>query len=292
MGGSIQIELEQKAVADLVFVARGHVVLLDEDLARLFGTTTKALNQQIKRNLERFEERFVFQLTPEEWERLKSQSVTTSAQHGGRRTPPWVFTEHGIPMAATVLRSPRAVEATKLIIDVFVDTRHQMLSGASGTRLMSAQKQRSDERRRVQYLIVEMATTLLNAQINQRDNTTVKQELEQLTTSVLDNVKAQLASKVIQNEDTIAEIHRKLAEAEKLRAEARKTDAEARKTDAEAKTVDLKNMRELLDILKSIDATLGHEDVTPVLEAMNAVALDPASHRKLIDITPKASKDN
>lgn len=291
MGGLTQMALEQKVVSELVFVARGYVVIMDEDLARLFGTTTKALNQQIKRNLERFEERFVFQLTPEEWSQLKSQSVTASAKHGGRRTPPWVFTEHGIPMAATVVHSPRAVEATKLIIDVFVDARHQMLSGASGTKLMSAQKQRGDERRKVQDLIVQMASTLINAQINQRDGTSVRQEVELLTTSVLDNVKAQLASKVIQNEETIAEIHRKLAEAEKLRAEARKTDAEARKTDAEAKSVDLKNMRELLDMLKSIEKTLDQEDVTPVLEAMSAVAVDPANYAKLIDITPKASKD-
>ena len=273
--------LELKSVEAVIFIARGKPVIMDDDLAELFGTTTKKLNQQVKRNIERFEERFVFQLTTEEYALLRSQSVTAKTRHGGRRSMPWVFTEHGIPMAASVLRNPRAVEAMKLVVDVFVATRRQALSGASGREMQRAGRQQHEDRRRIREKVAKMAEVLLDYEINKRDQTSVKDEIEKLTASVLDNVKAQLATKAIQNEDIIADIQRKLAEAEKLRAEARKTNAEA-------EAIDLKNFRERLDILKSIESSLDYGDVTPVLSTMDALAGTAAGHRKLIDVTPKA----
>lgn len=82
---------------------------LDVELANLYGVATKALVQAVKRNRERFPEDFMIQLTGVEWTILRSQIVTSSPQHGGRRYPPYAFTEQGVAMLSSVLRSPRAI---------------------------------------------------------------------------------------------------------------------------------------------------------------------------------------
>jgi hypothetical protein len=97
--------------------------MLDSDLAEVYQTTTPALNQAVKRNLDRFPEIFAFQLTQQEFVALKSQSVITKPGRGGRRSPPWVFTEHGVAMLASVLHSPIAVQMSIEIIQVFVRLR-------------------------------------------------------------------------------------------------------------------------------------------------------------------------
>jgi hypothetical protein len=267
--------LETKAIQTLVFRARGKSVILDEDLARLFDTSTRALNQQIKRNIERFEERFVFQLTQSEYDALKSQLVISKTGRGGRRTLPWAFTEHGIPMAASVLTTPRAVEAMKLIIDVFVATRSQVLSGASRHDLLPDRNIRESGRAKIQAKLVEMANLIFDFEVNKRDGTSVRNEIEILTTSVLDNVKAQLQSKVIENQSVLAEVHKTLAEAEKIRAEARKTTAEADK-------ISIDNLRGRLELLQTLESKLNADNVAPMLETMSTMAAE----RPMIDVTP------
>ena len=96
----------------MIYVIRGHKVMLDNDLAELYGVTTGRLNEQVKRNIERFPEDFMFQLTQEEYEILKSQ-IATSRSWGGRRHPPNAFTEHGAVMLASVLNTDIAVQASK-----------------------------------------------------------------------------------------------------------------------------------------------------------------------------------
>ncbi len=102
---------------------RGLQVLLDKDLAAIYGVTTAALNQAVKRNEGRFPDDFRFQLKPEELANLKSQSVISSLAHGGRRFLPWAFTEHGAIMVASVLNSPRAVEMSVFVVRAFVHLR-------------------------------------------------------------------------------------------------------------------------------------------------------------------------
>lgn len=102
---------------------RGERVMLDVDLAAVYGVTTGGLNQAVKRNAQRFPADFAFQLMPEEVANLKSQSVISSSGHGGRRHLPWVFTEHGAIMAATVLNSTRAVEMSVFVVRAFVRLR-------------------------------------------------------------------------------------------------------------------------------------------------------------------------
>jgi hypothetical protein len=112
-----------------ILVLRGHRVLLDAELAELYGVPTKALNQAVKRNIERFPEDFMFQLSRPEAEALnRSQSVTGSQRHRDPRFTPYAFTEHGSIMAATILNSPRAVEMSIYVVRAFVKLRELFAS--------------------------------------------------------------------------------------------------------------------------------------------------------------------
>jgi hypothetical protein len=96
-----------EAIDEAIKIVRGQRVLLDSDLARLYGVTMAALNQAVRRNPERFPADFAFRLTRQEFTALISQSVISKARRGGRRKLPWVFTEHGVAMLSSVLRSAR-----------------------------------------------------------------------------------------------------------------------------------------------------------------------------------------
>jgi len=104
-GGLVPVERIERAI----LLIRGHKVMLDADLAVLYGVATKVLIQAIKRNLSRFPEDFMLQLTKEEFDDLRSQ-IVTSRSWGGRRYPPYAFTEQGVAMLSSVLRSERAVQ--------------------------------------------------------------------------------------------------------------------------------------------------------------------------------------
>lgn len=118
--------LALEAITHRIFVLREQKVLLDSDLAALYGVGTRRLNEQVRRNRERFPKDFIFALTREEFTDLKSQFATsnsTGTGHGGRRKLPLAFTEHGAIMAATVLSSPRAVEVSVHVVRAFVRMR-------------------------------------------------------------------------------------------------------------------------------------------------------------------------
>jgi len=106
-----------------IFTIRGMQVMLDSDLAKLYNVQTKALNQAVKRNLERFPKTFRFQLTENELQILRSQIVTSSEMHGGRRFLPFVFTEQGVAMLSAVLKSSIAVSVSIEVMEAFVELR-------------------------------------------------------------------------------------------------------------------------------------------------------------------------
>jgi phage regulator Rha-like protein len=118
--------LIKRRVEGRILLVRGHKVLLDSDLAELYGVRIKRLNQQVKRNAERFPPDFMFQLTPAENKILRSQIATSSQRHGGRRYAPFAFTEHGAIMAASVLNSPRAIEMSVFVVRAFVRLREML----------------------------------------------------------------------------------------------------------------------------------------------------------------------
>lgn len=116
-----------KRVGSKILILRNQKVILDTDLAELYGVPVKRLNEQLKRNPQRFPRDFLFTLTREEYKHLRSQNATSSSAHGGRRYLPHAFTEHGAIMAATVLNSKRAIEMSVFVVRAFVQMRQSLV---------------------------------------------------------------------------------------------------------------------------------------------------------------------
>jgi len=123
--------LPQEVVEQKIFLIRGQKVMLDKDLAKLYGVSTKRLNEQVKRNINRFPDDFIFQLTKVEFQNLMFHFGTSSlrsqfatSNRGGRRYFPYVFTEQGVAMLSSVLNSERAAQVNIVIMRVFVKLRH------------------------------------------------------------------------------------------------------------------------------------------------------------------------
>ncbi len=116
-----------KRVTSKILILRNQKIILDTDLAELYGVPVKRLNEQIKRNPRRFPLDFLFRLTREEYKNLRSQNATSSSPHGGRRYLPHAFTEHGAIMAATVLNSKRAIEMSVFVVRAFVQMRQALV---------------------------------------------------------------------------------------------------------------------------------------------------------------------
>jgi len=117
-------------VESAIYLRRGQRVMLDSDLAAIYGTSTMRLNEQFRRNRKRFPKDFAFQLTREEFTNLISQNAISSS-HGGRRKLPWVFTEHGALMLASVLNSPIAIQASVRVVRAFVRLREMVAANAT-----------------------------------------------------------------------------------------------------------------------------------------------------------------
>lgn len=113
--------METAIIQEKIYQIRGEKIMLDFDLAGLYDVETKALNQAVKRNITRFPEDFMFQLTPNEYNHLKSQIVTSS--WGGNRKIPYAFTEHGVTMLAGILRSEKAIGINIMIVRAFIALR-------------------------------------------------------------------------------------------------------------------------------------------------------------------------
>jgi phage regulator Rha-like protein len=137
------VKLPIERVEGVILVIRGEKVILDVDLARLYGVTTSRLNEQVRRNRERFPEDFMFQVTAEESAILRSQ-IATSRSHGGRRYLPYAFTEHGAIMAANVLNSERAVQASVQVVRAFVKLRSMLASNAELARKLAELESKYD----------------------------------------------------------------------------------------------------------------------------------------------------
>ena len=118
-------------IEPLIREIRGQKVLLASDLASLYGVTTKRLNEQVHRNRERFPQDFMFQLTKDEVDNLRSQNATSRLGHGGRRHLPFAFTEHGALMAANILRSERAVQMSVFVVRAFVRLREHVAANTA-----------------------------------------------------------------------------------------------------------------------------------------------------------------
>ena len=125
-GGSV-VSIER--IESRILLVRGHKVLLDGDLAALYAVSTKRFNEQVRRNAARFPEDFMFRLSAEEWDSLRSQFATLKTGRGQhRKYLPLAFTEHGAIMAATILNGPRATEVSVYVVRAFVRLRELLAS--------------------------------------------------------------------------------------------------------------------------------------------------------------------
>ncbi len=175
MGGK-QMEYSQTAIESLIFTIRGQRVILDSDLAAVYGVPTKRLNEQVKRNAGRFPPDFAFRLSPPEFMTLRSQIATSNERlvrpqyapvsRGGRRYLPYAFTEHGAIMAANVLNSARAVQMSVFVVRAFVKMRGLLQNQVDLAKKLAALEKKLTERldvhERVITDILQQIMLLLN----------------------------------------------------------------------------------------------------------------------------------
>jgi phage regulator Rha-like protein len=144
----VPVERIERAILSI----RGEKVMLDSDLAELYGVKTGALNRAVKRNAARFPGDFIFQLTPKEAEILKCQIGISSSEHGGRRRSfPYAFTEHGALMLANVLNSERAAQTSVQVVRAFVRLRQMLASDAELARKLKALEKKYDAQFKVVF---------------------------------------------------------------------------------------------------------------------------------------------
>ena len=144
------LEVEEKdnvEIVNMIYEIRGKQVMLDSDVALLFGYETKYLNRQVQRNIERFPENYCFQLSEEEYDNLRCQNVTSSLKnnYGGRRYLPYVFTEYGITMLAGILKSEVAVAASLKIVDTFIAMRRYISTNLLEQKYINNQVMKNTE---------------------------------------------------------------------------------------------------------------------------------------------------
>lgn len=152
-----EIAIPPERIERAMLLIRRQKVMLDSDLAELYGVTTKRLNQQVKRNSDRFPNDFMFQLSAEEFAHLRSQFATAS--WGGRRTPPYAFTEHGAVMLASVLNSPRAVQASIEVVRAFIRLRQLLTSHEDLARKLAALEKKYDAQFKVVFDAIRQLMT-------------------------------------------------------------------------------------------------------------------------------------
>lgn len=150
-----------KRIEEMIFLIRGQRVMLDSDLARVYGVTTKRLKEQFRRNIERFPKDFAFQLTRQELANLRSQ-IATSSSHGGIRHLPVVFSEHGALMLASILNSDIAIGASIRVVRAFVWIREQLAANKELANKLSELESRLGEHDEAIANLFEAIRQLLN----------------------------------------------------------------------------------------------------------------------------------
>ena len=172
---------ELETIRSRIHEIRGARVMLDFDLAKMYGVETRVLNQAVKRNIERFPEDFMFQLTETEWTAMSSQFVMTSRAKRPKVSLPFAFTEHGALMLASVLRSDVAINASINITRAFVAMRQALMAVALPIKLSEMERAIEDLRRRVDAIMVSQDEILAD----QNDiNESTRAQLDAISTAL------------------------------------------------------------------------------------------------------------
>jgi hypothetical protein len=153
------VALQPELIERRIFLIRGQKVMLDSHLAELYGVSTKRFNEQVRRNLNRFPPDFMFRLSRAEFEALRSQFATSKTGRGGRRHRPFAFTEQGVAMLSSVLRSERAVQVNIAIMRAFVKLREMLASHAELARKLAEMEKKYDPQFKVVFDVIRQLTS-------------------------------------------------------------------------------------------------------------------------------------
>jgi len=157
------VQIPTERIAQLIFIIRGKKIMIDKDLASLYGVTTGNLNKSVQRNITRFPEDFMFQLSKEEYDNLIFQFGTS--RWGGRRHAPYVFTEHGVTMLSSVLRSERAVQMNISIIRAFIKLREMLATNKDLAQKIAELERGQKEQRNLLATVYSVVKQLIETPI-------------------------------------------------------------------------------------------------------------------------------
>lgn len=228
MGDDSGIEFKESE-APLVHLIRDRAVILDSDLAKLYNTTTGPLNQAVKRNTKKFSERYGFQLNDEEFADLVSQKVISKGGPGGRRTAPWVFTQRGVIIVATILKSDRAVAATEFVVETFMKARllekRQVQLTKQDEPVDPAPSPIKDDLGRKPEML-QMMRRLLDTIIDQESGESVEDKGRSMLLAGIENLEARLKKQPLENAKIIEELKilRERASAEGIQTEQKRVE--------------------------------------------------------------------
>jgi hypothetical protein len=159
------VRIPSERIEEIILLIRGEKVILDSALSNLYGVSTARLNQQVKRNLDRFPDDFMFRLTSEEFNILMLQNATSKKGRGGRRKLPYAFTEHGALMAANVLNSERAIKVSVQLIRAFIKLRQMLAANNELASKLNSLEQRYDHQFKIVFDAIRQLMTPARANV-------------------------------------------------------------------------------------------------------------------------------
>ncbi len=232
---------------------RGQHVIIDADLAALFEVATKRINEQAKRNPNKFPEDFRFQLTVEEFNDLKSQNETSS--WGGTRKLPYAYTEHGVLQVANVTSSSVADAISVFVIRAFIEMRSIMgiqrniAARKAAVKTIASTTKLSKFMQEIGPRLAQAMEQVMDTVIDAKKGTTIAEEVQDIISESIDHLKSRLKKAGLENEEIAARITKLLAEAARERAEARKVNAETEQLEFFVMTRKLKLVLEAQTLL-------------------------------------------
>lgn len=288
MAHSKQVALSGNAVVEHTKASirhiRGQDVILAADVARIYGETTKRINERAKRHPGKFPPDFIFQLTKSEFDELRSQSATSKVRRGGTQYLPYAFTEHGVLQIANLINTDLADSVSVFVIRAFVEMRRTIVAqqkALANSKVIDNVKSAESVTPKAaifhKELIPKLQTTIgriLDSVIDTETGTTVKDEALDILKESISHLKEQLRQKGLQNEEITARVSKLLAEAESQRASARKTRAESEQLEflntirklrlvleaqlimiSDESSKDGQHLKELVEVLKDVAKT-------------------------------------
>ncbi|MBS0242036.1 MAG: ORF6N domain-containing protein [Proteobacteria bacterium] len=257
--------------ADVILV-RGERVMLDARVAEAFGTETKRVNEAVSRNEAKFGPEHCFQLTEAEFTALRSQIATSSTGRGGTRYLPRVFTVKGVARLATVLDTPKALKATDLIIDTFLQVYEQLKRGRRTVAVpepgrFRASREHADEIGKLRSKLANSLSRLLDTIVD-AEGQSARQVAHSLGSNALANIQERLRTKGLENTKLEADTSLVLAQAEKALAEARKARAEA-------EGIDIANLERRISAVRKVSETLRDLEPDDVVGLIDTFDTEP-----------------